>query len=71
VRGRDTLPRVSEFVFRPLAIPFLCLAAGVLAMVLVVMLRRGDLPIRAGFISTGILGFTWSAGTAVVMCSTG
>jgi serine phosphatase RsbU (regulator of sigma subunit) len=70
VRGRDTLPRVSEFVFRPLAIPFLCLAAGVLAMVLVVMLRRGDLPIRAGFISTGILGFTWSAGTAVVMCST-
>jgi serine phosphatase RsbU (regulator of sigma subunit) len=61
---------VSEFVFRPLAIPFLCLAAGVLAMVIVVMLRRGDLPIRAGFISTGILGFTWSVGAAVVLCST-
>jgi serine phosphatase RsbU (regulator of sigma subunit) len=69
-RGRDNLARVSEFVFRPLAIPFLCLAAGVLAMVIVVMLRRGDLPIRAGFISTGILGFTWSAGAAVILCST-
>ena len=62
---------MSEFVFRPLAIPFLCLAAGVLAMVIVVMLRRGDLPIRAGFISTGILAFTWSAGATIILCCAG
>lgn len=73
--SRDTLARVSPasdtaFVFSPLAIPFLCLAAGLLAMVVVVTLRRGDLGIRAGFISAGLLACTYAAGVAVALCST-
>jgi serine phosphatase RsbU (regulator of sigma subunit) len=65
-----SLASANEFVLRPHAIPFALLAAGVLVMAIVVMLRRGDLPIRAGFIGVGVLGFTWAMGSAVTQCST-
>jgi sigma-B regulation protein RsbU (phosphoserine phosphatase) len=59
----------DEFVFRALSIPFLCLSAGLLALVVAVMLRRGDLVMRAGFISTGLVGIMWSLGIAATMCA--
>lgn len=73
--SRDTLARVSlasanEFVLRPHAIPYALLAAAVLVIAIVVMLRRGDLSIRAGFMGVSILGFTWGLGQAVTQCST-
>lgn len=53
------------FVFHALSIPSLCLSAGLLAIIIVVMLKRGDLTIRAALVSTALLALTWSTGTAI------
>jgi serine phosphatase RsbU (regulator of sigma subunit) len=52
------------FVFDARSIPFLCLSAGLLAIIILVMLKRGDLTIRAALVSASLLAITWAAGTA-------
>lgn len=52
------------FVFDARSIPFLCMSAGLLAIIIVVMLKRGDLTIRAALGSTALLALMWSTGTA-------
>lgn len=57
----------DAFVFRALSVPFVLLAAGLLALVVVVMLVRGDLIIRAAFASAALMTLPWAAGNALTV----
>lgn len=56
---------LEGLVFHARSIPFLGLSTGLLGILVLVMLKRGDLTIRAALASTALLAFTWSTGTAI------
>lgn len=57
----------DAFVFRALSVPFVLLSAGLLMLVVVVMLVRGDLTIRTAFASAALMTLPWAAGSGLTI----
>ncbi|GAB4509640.1 MAG: hypothetical protein Tsb0020_26250 [Haliangiales bacterium] len=55
------------FVFRGLSVPFIVLALGLIAAVVIVIVRRGDATTRVVLAGLILMVFPWAAGTALSM----